>query len=409
MRNNIVDTNGGCRQSTPPMARICIILLTFLLAGICQGRNLRPLVLVIDAGHGGKDKGTSFNGNPEKDINLDIAVMVKELLAKHKPGIKVIMTRSDDRFVSLDNRCKKANKANADLFLSIHVNSAPSRLMSGTETFYANLGQTHNTVRSGSLSRTIDRSELLARLLQKNYMESERPSMRGARKKNLYVCQNTNMPAVLTEIGFLSNIEDAAYMTSKDGKKEIAVNIFNALMEYYTTTQARTQAQSLMKLRNSGNMKSGINAYHLNVPGVYKRMRKGETVNEDAVEPKTDRTPKDEIPVAATGKEVNSVVETVKDTAQNNGAPTTSVPVYSIQIVAVRKETSCEDSRLKGLSPVTFVKDGNMYKGLYGGTTDYKQAQKTKESIKHKFPDAFIVAHIGGKPISVTEARKMTP
>lgn len=335
--------------------------------------------------------------------------MVKELLAKHKPGIKVIMTRSDDRFVSLDNRCKKANKSNADLFLSIHVNSAPSRLMSGTETFYANLRQTRNTVRSGSLSRTIDRSELLARLLQKNYMESERPSMRGARKKNLYVCQNTNMPAVLTEIGFLSNIEDASYLTSKEGKKEIAVNIFNALMEYYSTTQAKTQGQTLMKLRNSGNMKSGTNAYHLNIPGVYCRMRKGETAKKDIGEPKTDTTPKEEAPVAGTGKETVLAAKAVKDTVQNSGVSTTSIPVFSIQIVAVSKETSCDDPRLKGLSPVTFAKDGNMYKGLYGGTTDYKQAQKTKESIKDKFPDAFIVAHTGGKPVSVAEALKMSP
>ncbi len=391
------------------MSRIYFILLTFFLAGICQGRNLRPLVWVIDVGHGGKDQGTARNGHLEKDINLDIAIMVKELLAKHKPGIKVIMTRSDDRFVSLDNRCKKANKSNADLFLSIHVNSAPSRLMSGTETFYANLRQTRNTVRSGSLSRTIDRSELLARLLQKNYMESERPSMRGARKKNLYVCQNTNMPAVLTEIGFLSNIEDASYLTSKEGKKEIAVNIFNALMEYYSTTQAKTQGQTLMKLRNSGNMKSGTNAYHLDIPGVYCRMRKGETAKKDIGEPKTDTTPKEEAPVAGTGKETVPAAEAVKDTVQNSGVSTTSIPVFSIQIVAVSKETSSDDPRLKGLSPVTFVKDWNMYKGLYGGTTDYKQAQKTKESIKDKFPDAFIVAHTGGKPVSVAEALKMNP
>ena len=394
------------------MKRICLLFSLILLAVTCQGRSLRPLVWVIDAGHGGKDQGTSFNGDLEKDINLDIAMKVKDMLAKHKPGIKVIMTRTDDRFVSLDDRCKKANRANADLFLSIHVNSAPNRMMSGTETFYADIRQTRNTVRSGSLSRTVDRSELLARLIQKNYMESERPSMRGARKKKLYVCQNTNMPAVLTETGFLSNMEDAAYLTSKEGKKEIATNIFNALMEYYATTQAKTQGQTLTKLRNSGNAKSGVDGFRLSVAGTYRRMRKGEAPKETATEEVAELAVATAEPMEPPEEETDTnATEKTEEEEQPQESETQqlSIPVYSIQIVAVSKEVSCEDPRLKGLSPVTFVKDGNMYKGLYGGTTDYKQAQKTKEKIKDKFPGAFIVAHVGGKPISVADALKMTP
>ncbi len=392
------------------MKRIFLLFPLILLAAICQGRSLRPLVWVIDAGHGGKDQGTSFNGDLEKDINLDIAMKVKDLLAKHKPGIKVIMTRTDDRFVSLEDRCKKANRANADLFLSIHVNSAPNRMMSGTETFYADIRQTRNTVRSGSLSRTVDRSELLARLIQKNYMESERPSMRGARKKKLYVCQNTNMPAVLTETGFLSNMEDATYLTNKEGKNEIATNIFNALMEYYATTQAKTQGQTLTKLRNSGNAKSGVDGFRLSVAGAYRRMRKGEAPKETAAEEENELAVATAEAVETQEEETDTITtEKAEGQPQESETRQLSIPVYSIQIVAVSKEVSCEDPRLKGLSPVTFVKDGNMYKGLYGGTTDYKQAQKTKEKIKDKFPGAFIVAHVGGKPISVADALKMTP
>ena len=88
--------------------------------------------------------------------------------------------------------------------------------------------------------------------------------------------------------------------------------------------------------------------------------------------------------------------------------PTSRIPVYSIQIVAVSSELRSDDERLQGLFPVTFVKSGNMFKGLYGGTTDYNQARKTLAAIREKFPDAFIVAYLGEEPISTARALELT-
>ena len=113
-----------------------IILIALLLPLACAARQLRPLVWVLDAGHGGKDQGTSLNKVLEKDLTLQLTNRVAALIRKNKPGIKVVLTRNDDTFVSLEDRCKIASKARADLFLSIHINFAGQNLLlSGTETF----------------------------------------------------------------------------------------------------------------------------------------------------------------------------------------------------------------------------------------------------------------------------------
>ncbi|MDD7098291.1 MAG: N-acetylmuramoyl-L-alanine amidase, partial [Paraprevotella sp.] len=129
---------------------------------------------------------------------------------------------------------------------------------SGTETFHANKKGAKSIVQASHLERNADKSELLAWLLQKSYYESGRPADRGARASNLYVLLNTEMPAALTEVGFLSNVSDAAYLQSERGQKQIALDIYNALNEYYTTTQANTHLRTLRTLRQSLGTNSGL-------------------------------------------------------------------------------------------------------------------------------------------------------
>ena len=241
------------------MKRIPLLLLIFILSVSCFSRQLRPLVWVLDAGHGGKDQGTCLKNVLEKDLTLNLTNRVAELIRKNKPGRKRILTRTDDTFVSLDERCQIANRNRADLFLSIHINFAQNnRLLSGTETFHANKKGAKSIVQASHLERNADKSELLAWLLQKSYYESGRPADRGARASNLYVLLNTEMPAALTEVGFLSNVSDAAYLQSERGQKQIALDIYNALNEYYTTTQANTHLRTLRTLRQSLGTNSGL-------------------------------------------------------------------------------------------------------------------------------------------------------
>ena len=386
-----------------------LIFLLFLLFPLFVSAKPRPLVWVLDAGHGGYDQGTSMRETLEKDLTLSIVKEISTLLKKNKPGIKLILTRSDDRYLSLEERCNIANNANADLFLSVHINSAPNPLVSGTESFYADLRRSNNAVRNSTIVRTIDRSELLAWLLQKNYGETGRPNGRGARPKQLYVCQNTNMPAVLTEVGFLSNIQDAAYLTSKSGIRQIAIDIYNALIEYYTITKDKTEKKSLLALRRSNGKNSGMATVSPTqtfvpvrddpTPEEVERM----VAEELAAKAATEKA-EIEVPVIPEKEEVPEVVE-----PETSPVPTPAVPVFSIQLFAVSKEIKVDDVRLKGYKPVNFKRSGNLVKVLYGSETDYKLVKSTLITVRQDFPDAFVVAYLNDEPISVADALKLVP
>lgn len=404
-----------------------LIFLLFLLFPLFVSAKPRPLVWILDAGHGGYDQGTSMRETLEKDLTLSIVKEISTLLKKNKPGIKLILTRSDDRYLSLEERCNIANNANADLFLSVHINSAPNPLVSGTESFYADLRRSNNAVRNSSIVRTIDRSELLAWLLQKNYGETGRPNGRGARPKQLYVCQNTNMPAVLTEVGFLSNIQDAAYLTSKSGIRQIAIDIYNALIEYYTITQDKTEKKSLLALRRSNGKNSGVKASKIKkekLAEVEQPLMATVSPTQTFVPVRDDPTPEEvermvaeelaakvaaekaeiEVPVIPEKEEVPEVEE-----PETSPVPTPAVPVFSIQLFAVSKEIKVDDVRLKGYKPVNFKRSGNLVKVLYGSETDYKLVKTTLVTVRQDFPDAFVVAYLNDEPISVADALKLVP
>lgn len=389
-----------------------IIILLFFFISLLAGAKSRPLVWVLDAGHGGYDQGTSLGETLEKDLSLSIVKEISALLRKNKPGIKLILTREDDRYISLEERCQIANNANADLFLSVHVNSAPNPLVSGTETFYADLKGSNNSVRNSSIVRNIDRSELLAWLLQKNYGDTGRPNERGARPKHLYVCQNTNMPAVLTEVGFLSNMHDAAYLTSKTGIRQIAIDIYNALSEYYTITHDGVERKSLLALRRTAGKDSGIKS------GKVKKEKAIEVelpqlvylpVREDPTPEEVERMVAAEMAEKAPAVEVPQVQEDVVVEEIPEVVPTPAIPVFSIQLFAVSKEISQDDERLKGLKPITFKRSGNLIKVLYGTHTDYKLVKSTLVTVRQQFPDAFMVAYLGEEPISIADALKLVP
>lgn len=401
-----------------------IFFILFFIPVLCHSQKLRPLVWVLDAGHGGKDVGCESRKHQEKDITLDITKRVEALLRKNKPGIKVILTRKSDRFVSLEKRCKIANDANADLFLSIHVNAVEhNRMLAGTETFFAYTRAISDAVLLSAQGRNVGKSELLARLLQKNYHEAGRPSSRGAKPENLYVCNNTMMPAALTEVGFLSNREDEAYITSEKGKKEIALCIYNALIEYYVTTQAKTHRKTLVRLRNTNSKSSGLNVEKLKDKSLTKSESKNKTKakKEDVADvavnqPKLVAENEQKGSIKNVDKAIinDSLLSNTEEPLLEDSVPTKgysnspSIPVFSIQIVAVSSELKSDDERLKGLSPITFVKSGNMFKGLYGGTTQYKKARETLNSIREKFPDAFIVAYLGEEPITTAKALELS-
>ena len=280
---------------------ICFTLLATLLTlllphngfgaeNVAQGVK----VIVIDAGHGGsRFPGASYGGIYEKDINLQVAKKVGALIEKHMPEVRVIYTRTVDSHFStslaedLQARADIAHSNNGDLFISIHSNAHRNSEVRGVETLI--MGETHREQRanqnalyinnkeelldmSDQKTATIVRayiqnlqftygeySEMMARLIQEEYVKLGY-SNRGVRRQPLKVLYATDMPSVLTEIGFMSNPADLKHITSEKGQKEIAGAIFRAVKQYTenvkrsllldsqpTSTPAPTQKPSTQK------------------------------------------------------------------------------------------------------------------------------------------------------------------
>lgn len=172
-------------------------------------------VVVLDAGHGGKDPGAlSINGRNEKDFNLAVILKVAKLLEAVK-GVEVKLTRSDDTFVELNDRVAIANDAKADVFVSVHANKSTKDTVKGVETYY-----------------TRDNSAALAALLHSKITAATGSNDRGVRTEDYRVTKATVMPAVLCEIGYLSNAQEEAKLFSEDFQASVAASIAAAIQEY---------------------------------------------------------------------------------------------------------------------------------------------------------------------------------
>lgn len=255
------------------------IFLTFLLLlgmALVMPMDLqaqRLFSVVIDAGHGGKDPGTVGNGGKEKEITLAVAKLVGKKIKASHPEVRVLFTRETDVFVGLQARADFANKHKASLMLSIHVNSAPTTSVHGTETYVLGLSKFANnlsvamrenkamllesdyktTYRGFDPTSTesyimfdlmqdayITKSIDFANRLQKRYRSSGRYS-RGVRQDILWVLSQSAMPSVLTEIGFLTNKDEAAFMLSDKGQDAIAGAIAESFTSYYRAYQGKRE------------------------------------------------------------------------------------------------------------------------------------------------------------------------
>lgn len=255
-----------------PWARFVGILILFLIMGwgsgacVASAATKRPFVLVIDAGHGGKDAGAVGQLTKEKDINLNVALALGRLVEKNCPDVKVIYTRKTDVFVTLQGRAEIANRNKANLFISVHTNSSPvgKTAPMGAETYTLgmhraadnlevakrensvitqenNYKQTyHNFDPRKSESyiifeflqdRNMQQSVDLARAIQRNYTSSGRKN-KGVHQAGFLVLRATSMPSVLTELGFISNTEEEKFLHSQEGVATLARAIFEGFKSY---------------------------------------------------------------------------------------------------------------------------------------------------------------------------------
>lgn len=251
----------------PTLLTLLLLVCSALFANGAAAENIASglKVVVIDAGHGGKFPGATYAGLREKDLTLSVALKLGKLVESGLPGVKVVYTRKTDTelgatlLADLQKRADIANGAGGDLFVSIHVNAARSSAARGVETLV--MGETPKEQRynedalyANNREDLIDMSDektaaivrayiqnlqftygeysmAMARCIQRQYVKSGRHD-RGIKPQLLRVLYATDMPGVLTEIGFLSNSREAAYLKSEKGQEELARSLFQAVKDY---------------------------------------------------------------------------------------------------------------------------------------------------------------------------------
>lgn len=216
--------------------------------------------IVIDAGHGGKDPGTSAYGLKEKDLTLAIAKKLGGYL-QQELGVRVVYTRADDRFIDLEERGRIANESGGKLFVSIHVNSARNRNASGTETYFLGMhktatarevmerensvinleanpdqykGYTQDELIRLALAQSayMHQSELLASRIESQFVDRVGRESRGVKQAGFIVLWAASMPAVLVETGFVTNRAEANFLKSESGQTYLASAIYRAIRDF---------------------------------------------------------------------------------------------------------------------------------------------------------------------------------
>jgi N-acetylmuramoyl-L-alanine amidase len=414
--------------------RIFTLLFTFYFSvfscfsdvpGKKTGYKLRTIV--IDAGHGGHDTGCLGSDSREKDVALRIALKLGKLIEANCPDVKVVYTRKSDVFISLIERANIANRAKADLFICIHLNSGPKAAY-GAETFVMGLHKTDdnlnvakrenaaillednyeknydgfdpnspeaNIIFSLYQNQFMTQSLSFAAKIQKQFKENSKRYSRGVKQAGFLVLYKTAMPSVLIESGFLTNESDQRFLSSDAGQASMASSIYRAFKSY--KAELETGIVSNNKIDEEDNVAE-------EKPDTTKNHNKT-TIDNSAIDPKSD---KKEVEDNSIIKVVDTTKTTKTDKKENtnpkvNQTPkTTAKPdvdysnltFITIQVGAV-KEGGAISPKIKDLKTVFNITfdDGytRYFVGRFSSIADAKvRLEKLKEA---GFEDAFMTAY----------------
>ena len=384
-----------------------IFLLILLQSGSVRAQNVQRSTLkkvVIDPGHGGKDPGALGAKSKEKDIILDVSLRLGKMIQEKYPDVEVIYTRKTDVFVEHYKRTDIANKAHADLFISVHANSVKegSRCPSGAETYV--MGNTNSAANMEVAKRensvifleddystryegfNPNRPELsiILSLMQNSYLKQsvdfaaeiqaqlKKTAQRADREVKqavIWVLYKTAMPSVLVELGFICNAEEEKYMTSAAGKDKLATSIFQAFCSYKTNYDERSSYRPA-----------------------------------DDTPDKTDSAPSQ--PQETTHQP--KPAEPQKPDLVTNPESSKSKVEFCIQILGSSKPVDPKSNIFKKYKDVERIQlSANNFKYIVGRTADYAKAQETLKKVREDFRDAFVVSIADGKILSAAEGMKM--
>jgi N-acetylmuramoyl-L-alanine amidase len=337
----------------------------------------KPFIVVLDAGHGGHDSGNRGNGYYEKKIALNIALKVGAQLDKIS-GIKVIYTRKKDVYVDLIERANIANKADADLFVSIHCDAFTSSRAFGAGTFVLGLHENERNFKVAQKENSVifleenyeqkydgfdpndpesvislilmqetylDQSIAAASTIQKSFVNNLKRKDRTVKQAGFIVLKYTYMPSVLVETGFLTNSSEGAFLNSSKGQNQMANAISKAIINYKNLLQAGVQREAIT-VKNKSSQSEPLR------------------LNPDLI--------------------------------------------FKVQIAASKNRIAAKGFNFKGLSPISREKSAKLYRYFYESSTSYEEAQQHLKTAKSKgYTNAFVVAYEGNKKISISEALEL--
>ena len=341
--------------------------------------TVNPFVVVLDAGHGGHDPGNVGNGYKESDIALSIVLKVGAELEKN-PNIKVIYTRRKNVFIELFERGAIANRADADLFVSVHCDSHTSNAY-GAGTFVLGL---HANKRNMEVAKKenevilleenyqenyegydpnspesfigltlmqeeyLDQSIMLASLIQDNFINKLKRKDRSVKQAGFIVLHQSYMPSVLVETGFLTNKKEGAYLNSKKGQREMASSISNAILSYKKNIQMATIDSQIISSQNETNNET--------------------MVSDEKIYPDV---------------------------------------TFKVQLAASSKKLALKPYNFKGLTEVSRHAEGKLYKYYYGSTSDYNRILLMKDFARQKgYATCYVVAFVNGEKVKLSDVLK---
>lgn len=375
--------------------------------------------IVIDPGHGGQDPGTLGSSCKEKDIVLGIGLKLGKLIETRQPDVKIIFTRSTDEFIELNQRAIIANKAKANLFISIHADHADSPSPHGPSTFTLGQNRTaenmaiakrENSVilleddykqRYEGFDPTSAESYIMFEFMQDNYMNQSIQFAstiqskfvasgrydRGVRQDVFLVLRCTSMPSVLVETGFLSNPNEQEFLKSEDGQEQTALCIYKGFADF--------RADYDRKSTTSGSSNRPTDNY--NKPDSDKVAETNSTYNSEP------SIKKELLP---------GTKRTIKKTTITTVTTTTTTPldtidigiVFKVQILASDVNLSAGNKKLKGQDAVFYL-EKNLYKYTVGSFRTFAEANRKRQEVSALFRDAFVIAFRNRQKIAVEVAR----
>ena len=413
--------------------KITLILAILCMLAISSFAANGRFTLVIDAGHGGHDAGALGAISKEKNINLAVALRFGKYVEQNMPDVRVVYTRKTDVFIPLHERANIANKANADLFISIHTNALPAgKIARGFETYTLGMHRAKDNLdvamRENSVismekgyqqtyqgfdpkssesyiifefiqGKNMERSVELARMIQRSVCEGANRPDKGVHQAGFLVLRETSMPSCLIELGFITTPDEENLLNSDSRVDDIAKGIYEAFARYK-------------------------NKYDKNVAVPYRAAEKEEPqvpkIVPDAYRPTERRSANSD--TAARTRNVASVTKTanksVTRAAETKAAETkavakvagtkhaeiTDAPVFKLQIFVSGRNLRRGDAHFKGETDYDSYQEGGMVKYTMGASTNYNEIYRLRKSMAEKFPEAFIIAFKNGQKYDVNQA-----